>query len=187
MRLIDESWIWLSPHCLGSGPFGDHFLRLSWTSCTLSSSSSPPVWQSDAFPYITASVSKCVIRPGFSCSPRGLLNVIIAKACHMPVMYCRLALLAARWFSGGDDGLVPAGSGWAGLSWSRLGWALSHKHCVLLAHCSIEGNISYLCHTHTHPNEYGHFSAFMALPGTLSDSSCPPFAFHADTVHSSAA
>lgn len=93
------------------------------------------------------------MRPGFSYSPRGLLNVIIAKACHMPVMYYRLALLAARWFSGGDDGLVPAGSSWAGLSWSRLGWALqplclSHKHCVLLAHCSIEGDISYLCHTH---------------------------------------
>lgn len=95
------------------------------------------------------------MRPGFSYSPRGLLNVIIAKACHMPVMYCRLALLAVWWFSSGDDGLALAGSDWAGPGWSRLGWALqpsclSHKHCVLLTHCSIEGDISYLCHTHTH-------------------------------------
>lgn len=112
------------------------------------------VLHTETFPYIIASVSKCVTRPGFSYSPRGLLNVIIAKACHMSIMYCCLSLLAAWWFSSGDDGLVLAGSSWAGLSPSRLGWALqpgslSHKHHVLLTHCSIEGDILYLCHTHS--------------------------------------
>lgn len=114
-----------------------------------------PVWHADAFPYIIASVSKCVMRPGFSYSQRGLLNVIIAKACHRPVMYCRLALLAAWWFSGGVDGLVPAASSWAGLGWAGPDWA---ELCSLAvcrintrpphAHCSIEGDILYLCHTH---------------------------------------
>lgn len=55
-----------------------------------------PVPHADVFPCITASVSKCVVRRAFPRSPRGLLNVIIAKACHMPVMYCRPALLAAQ-------------------------------------------------------------------------------------------
>lgn len=96
----------------------------------------------DAFPYIIASVSKSVVSPGFSDCPRRILNVIIAKGCHMSVMYYRLPLLTARWFSGGDDGLVPDGSGWAGLSWSRLGWALQPLHLAFLSHkhhlhCSI--------------------------------------------------
>lgn len=38
------------------------------------------------FQCITAAVNKCIMYPGFSYRLRGLLNVIITKACHMPVM-----------------------------------------------------------------------------------------------------
>lgn len=81
---------------------------------------------------------------GFSCSPRGLLNVITAKACHMSVMHCRPPLLTARWFSGGDDGLVPARSSWAGL----CSLAACRINTVLLIHCScIQGDLLFLCGT----------------------------------------
>lgn len=81
-------------------------------------------------------------------SPRRLLNVISAKVCHMSVMYCHLPLLTAQWFSGGDDGLVPAGSSWAGQVQTGLSCGdCSMAVCRINTICTAVDSETLLSHT----------------------------------------